>query len=151
MIRYYHTLIALQGSGALNDGSGLHYRGVSLRQYIAFGTNKFENQFLNVYGLNFGVFFLLDYVGYPEAQAFSRMSKVLGCTDSIFKCRLYLQHKLSCFGLQMMKESQSKDSITVRWDVGLNKKRVAYFVFPKVCITFYTRLDLFGSFLQFML
>eukprot|EP00850_Spirogloea_muscicola_P023677 SM000376S13709 [mRNA] locus=s376:7270:15934:- [translate_table: standard] len=32
---------------------------------------------------------------------------------------------------QVMKESQSKDSITVRWDVGLNKKRVAYFMFPK--------------------
>jgi hypothetical protein len=35
--------------------------------------------------------------------------------------------------LQIMKESQSKDNITVRWDVGLNKKRVVYFVFPKVC------------------
>jgi hypothetical protein len=35
-------------------------------------------------------------------------------------------------GLQMMKESQSKDNITVRWDVGLNKKRIVYFVFPKV-------------------
>jgi hypothetical protein len=33
---------------------------------------------------------------------------------------------------QMMKESQSKDNVTVRWDIGLNKKRVAYFVFPKV-------------------
>jgi regulator of nonsense transcripts 1 len=33
--------------------------------------------------------------------------------------------------LQMMKESQSKDNITVRWDVGLNKKRIVYFVFPK--------------------
>ena len=54
------------------------------------GPINFENQFLNVYGLNFGVFFLLDYVGSSEAQAFSRMSKVLGCTDSIFKCRLYL-------------------------------------------------------------
>ncbi|XP_060207506.1 regulator of nonsense transcripts 1 homolog [Lycium barbarum] len=32
---------------------------------------------------------------------------------------------------KMMKESQSKDNLTVRWDVGLNKKRVAYFVFPK--------------------
>uniref|UniRef100_A0A0D6QVX1 Uncharacterized protein n=1 Tax=Araucaria cunninghamii TaxID=56994 RepID=A0A0D6QVX1_ARACU len=32
---------------------------------------------------------------------------------------------------KMMKESQSKDNITVRWDIGLNKKRVAYFVFPK--------------------
>ncbi|KAF7015710.1 hypothetical protein CFC21_029480 [Triticum aestivum] len=32
---------------------------------------------------------------------------------------------------KMMKESQSKDSVTVRWDIGLNKKRVAYFVFPK--------------------
>ncbi|XP_008784706.2 regulator of nonsense transcripts 1 homolog [Phoenix dactylifera] len=30
-----------------------------------------------------------------------------------------------------MKESQSKDNVTVRWDIGLNKKRVAYFVFPK--------------------
>ncbi|KAG2637103.1 hypothetical protein PVAP13_2NG499900 [Panicum virgatum] len=32
---------------------------------------------------------------------------------------------------KMMKESQSKDNVTVRWDIGLNKKRVAYFVFPK--------------------
>lgn len=32
----------------------------------------------------------------------------------------------------MMKESQSKDNITIRWDIGLNKKRIAYFVFPKV-------------------
>ncbi|KAH6792479.1 RNA helicase [Perilla frutescens var. hirtella] len=32
---------------------------------------------------------------------------------------------------KMMKESQSKDNITIRWDVGLNKKRIAYFVFPK--------------------
>jgi hypothetical protein len=32
----------------------------------------------------------------------------------------------------MMKEAQSKDNITVRWDVGLNKKRIVYFVFPKV-------------------
>eukprot|EP00854_Cymbomonas_tetramitiformis_P006173 gene6173-7402_t len=32
---------------------------------------------------------------------------------------------------KMMKESQSKDGITVRWDLGLNKKRVAYFLFPK--------------------
>lgn len=31
-----------------------------------------------------------------------------------------------------MKEAQSKDSMTVRWDTGLNKKRVAYFLFPKV-------------------
>ncbi|GAY49723.1 hypothetical protein CUMW_121290 [Citrus unshiu] len=33
--------------------------------------------------------------------------------------------------LNMMKESQSKDNVTIRWDIGLNKKRVAYFVFPK--------------------
>lgn len=41
----------------------------------------------------------------------------------------------NCVGLklwQMMKESQSKDNITIRWDIGLNKKRIAYFVFPKV-------------------
>ncbi|KAG4935867.1 hypothetical protein JHK84_050059 [Glycine max] len=28
----------------------------------------------------------------------------------------------------MMKESQSKDNATIRWDIGFNKKRVAYFV-----------------------
>ena len=32
---------------------------------------------------------------------------------------------------RQMKESQSKEGLCVRWDVGLNKKRVAYFVFPK--------------------
>lgn len=31
-----------------------------------------------------------------------------------------------------MKEKQGRDNITVRWDVGLNKKRIIYFVFPKV-------------------
>jgi hypothetical protein len=40
----------------------------------------------------------------------------------------------------MMKESQSKDNVTVRWDIGLNKKRVAYFVFPKVCL----RSEIYG-------
>eukprot|EP01027_Heterolobosea_sp_BB2_P017330 GEZU01024570.1.p1 GENE.GEZU01024570.1~~GEZU01024570.1.p1 ORF type:complete len:1077 (+),score=269.79 GEZU01024570.1:179-3232(+) len=30
-----------------------------------------------------------------------------------------------------MKESQTQQNITVRWDMGLNKKRVAYFLFPK--------------------
>ena len=46
----------------------------------------------------------------------------------------------------MMKESQSKDNVTIRWDIGLNKKRVAYFVFPKVylllslqCIAIFAR------------
>jgi hypothetical protein len=34
--------------------------------------------------------------------------------------------------LQEMKEKQGRDNITVRWDVGLNKKRIVYFVFPKV-------------------
>ncbi|CAL9156940.1 unnamed protein product [Musa hybrid cultivar] len=32
---------------------------------------------------------------------------------------------------KMMKESQSKDNVSIRWDIGLNKKRIAYFVFPK--------------------
>lgn len=35
-----------------------------------------------------------------------------------------------------MKESQSKDNVTIRWDIGLNKKRIAYFVFPKVLTIF---------------
>jgi regulator of nonsense transcripts 1 len=30
-----------------------------------------------------------------------------------------------------MKESQTKDNIRVRWETALNKKKVAYFVFPK--------------------
>ena len=28
-----------------------------------------------------------------------------------------------------MKESQTQDNIVVRWDIGLNKRRIAYFVF----------------------
>jgi len=30
-----------------------------------------------------------------------------------------------------MKESQTQDGVSVRWDIGLNKKRIAYFMFPK--------------------
>ena len=30
-----------------------------------------------------------------------------------------------------LKESQTQDNIIVRWDVGLNKKRIAYFNFSK--------------------
>ena len=30
-----------------------------------------------------------------------------------------------------MKESQTQENIVVRWDIGLNKKRVAYFNFPR--------------------
>lgn len=30
-----------------------------------------------------------------------------------------------------LKESQTQDNIIVRWDVGLNKKRIAYFHFMK--------------------
>lgn len=30
-----------------------------------------------------------------------------------------------------LKESQTQDNIVVRWDVGLNKKRIAYFQLPK--------------------
>ncbi|GAB2275373.1 hypothetical protein Dimus_010132, partial [Dionaea muscipula] len=30
---------------------------------------------------------------------------------------------------KMMKESQSKDNLTVRWDIGLNKKQIAYLLF----------------------
>ncbi|KAJ4936190.1 hypothetical protein NE237_014298 [Protea cynaroides] len=32
---------------------------------------------------------------------------------------------------KMMKESQSKDNVTLRWDIGLNKKRIECFVFQK--------------------
>lgn len=31
-----------------------------------------------------------------------------------------------------IKESQTQENVTVRWDVGLNKKRVAYFLLPKL-------------------
>eukprot|EP00005_Dracoamoeba_jomungandri_P005373 CAMPEP_0174254518 /NCGR_PEP_ID=MMETSP0439-20130205/3831_1 /TAXON_ID=0 /ORGANISM="Stereomyxa ramosa, Strain Chinc5" /LENGTH=1059 /DNA_ID=CAMNT_0015336141 /DNA_START=23 /DNA_END=3202 /DNA_ORIENTATION=- len=30
-----------------------------------------------------------------------------------------------------MKESQTQDGVSIRWDIGLNKKRIAYFIFPK--------------------
>jgi len=30
-----------------------------------------------------------------------------------------------------MKESQTQDGVVVRWDMGLNKKRIAHFLFPK--------------------
>ncbi|CAO2832608.1 unnamed protein product [Amaranthus hypochondriacus] len=32
---------------------------------------------------------------------------------------------------KMMKESQSKDNYTMQWDIGLNKKCIAYFVFAQ--------------------
>ena len=31
----------------------------------------------------------------------------------------------------MVYHLQTQDNIVVRWDIGLNKKRLAYFVFPK--------------------
>ena len=36
--------------------------------------------------------------------------------------------------LQVMKESQSKDGVKTRWDIGLNKKRAAYSLFRKVSL-----------------
>jgi len=30
-----------------------------------------------------------------------------------------------------IKESQNQENISVRWDMGLNKKRLAYFYLPK--------------------
>ena len=30
-----------------------------------------------------------------------------------------------------LNESQTQDNIVVRWDIGLNKKRIAYFNFPR--------------------
>ena len=32
---------------------------------------------------------------------------------------------------RQMKESQTRDNVSVRWDVGLNKKRLCYFVVPR--------------------
>jgi len=32
---------------------------------------------------------------------------------------------------RQMKESQTRDNVAVRWDVGLNKKRLVYFVVPR--------------------
>ena len=32
---------------------------------------------------------------------------------------------------QQMKESQTRDNVRVRWDVGLNQKRLCYFVLPR--------------------
>lgn len=41
-----------------------------------------------------------------------------------------------------LKESQTQDNIVVRWDVGLNKKRIAFFHLPKANdgkVFFYTQ------------
>ena len=32
---------------------------------------------------------------------------------------------------RQMKESQTRENVAVRWDVGLNKKRLCYFVVPR--------------------
>ena len=32
---------------------------------------------------------------------------------------------------KQMKESQAQDNVLVRWDMSLNKKRIAYFMYPK--------------------
>ena len=32
---------------------------------------------------------------------------------------------------RQMKDSQTRDNVAVRWDVGLNKKRLCYFVVPR--------------------
>jgi hypothetical protein len=31
------------------------------------------------------------------------------------------------------KEAQRRDDMVVRWDTGLNRRRLAYFAFPQVC------------------
>ena len=41
------------------------------------------------------------------------------------------QVKLEADYDRSMKANQSRDNITVRWDVALNRKRLAYFYFPK--------------------
>lgn len=33
---------------------------------------------------------------------------------------------------KLMKEKQKQENISVRWDMGLNKKRIAYFLFAQV-------------------
>ncbi len=40
--------------------------------------------------------------------------------------------KLEADNDKAMKEGQAHDNISVRWDWGLNRKRCAYFFFPKV-------------------
>jgi len=82
-------------------------------------------------------FFQYQNVFAPLIKLEADYDKVL-CSgyDLIFLLFFLSQNRIaiSFCVLQMMKESQSKDNVTVRWDIGLNKKRVAYFVFPKVCL-----------------
>lgn len=49
-------------------------------------------------------------------------------TQSVFKPLVKLEADYD----KAMKEAQRRDNITVRWDVGLNKKKLAYFYFPQV-------------------
>jgi regulator of nonsense transcripts 1 len=48
--------------------------------------------------------------------------------QSIFKPLVKLEADYD----KSMKEAQRRDGINVRWDVGLNKKKLAYFFFPQV-------------------
>jgi hypothetical protein len=52
-----------------------------------------------------------------------------GQYQSVFKPLVKLEADYD----KSMKEAQRRDGITVRWDVGLNKKKLAYFYFPQVC------------------
>ena len=38
--------------------------------------------------------------------------------------------KITCLSIPSV-FTQTQDNIVVRWDIGLNKKRIAYFSFPK--------------------
>jgi hypothetical protein len=53
-----------------------------------------------------------------------------GCLQSVFKPLIKLEADYD----KAMKEAQRRENITVRWDVGLNKKKLAYFFFPQVCL-----------------
>lgn len=48
--------------------------------------------------------------------------------QSVFKPLVQLEADYD----RSMKEAQRRDGINVRWDVGLNKKKLAYFFFPQV-------------------
>jgi hypothetical protein len=50
------------------------------------------------------------------------------CLQAVFKPLIKLEADYD----KAMKEAQRRENITVRWDVGLNKKKLACFYFPQV-------------------
>lgn len=63
-----------------------------------------------------------------QLREYMRVAVPAVIVQSVFKPLVKLEADYN----KAMKEAQRRDNITVRWDVGLNKKKLANFYFPQV-------------------